>query len=432
MPAPDSPAPPRSSRLRLFRRVFGALLATGCLLVLAVFAYDYLVHPTPRSAPSPLRALLALGLLAGPACLLYTRLRPARHRAAPWLAFAASLALFGIWVTRDDATLVHDLDDPRLRSDFPEAAATHALTLRYSRHAPDSLHDTVPHLSLRFPTLSSQASDRENWQTFLSTHGETLRSHWEELAPLRVWIDELAAAPRLGDLAENFSDPLPDTRALRAVARAAAAHASLLALEGRRDEAVEILLPVLITGDRLEADARTLVRRMTAILLHSQTLSALTFVLDQGPLEDDTTRARLAAALAPHQDAAEGARLLLLCEYALTARVLTAYGQRSLSSRDLGLSDHELPFRPLFNPKATINQLGDLLHALAEAAARRDLETIDQAGEAVTSNPPLMLGKNMVGRVLIGLGLPGYNSLAKRYWETHDTRVALLARLTHP
>lgn len=433
-----SSSPARKPLLRKLGRALGTLVVGAALALLAAFASNHLAHPAPRAAALPWRALLALGLVAGPAWLLVSRLRPAparpaharlaRARLAPWLALAASLALFFTWLGRDDAAFVLHEEHPLLRSDFPEAAATHALVLRYSKRAPGSLHDEFPAGTLVFPSLSDTAESREAWSTFLTAQREPIQARWEELAPVRAWFAELAAAPALADLTAELSDPIPAFGPLRGVARATAAQASLLALEGRRDEAVDLLLPVLRVGEKLEPHARTLVRRMIAVVLQRQALAALAFVLDQGPISD-ATRARLAAALRPHQDPAEGARLLLLCEYPLSSRTLLAWHPAALAPDDsprLFAAFGSL----LFTPRATVNDLGDLLHAQADAAAVRDLAEMKRLAADTHDLPPLRrASKNAGGRLLIGFVLPAYSKVVETYWQTHDERAALLARL---
>lgn len=417
-------------------RALGTLVIAACLALLATFAYDHLVHPTPRSAPFALRLLLALGLVAGPACLLLARFRVTRLRLVPWLALAASLTLFFTWLAKDESRLAHETDHPQLRSDFTEAAATHALVLRYSKNVPGSLHDSVPPTELRFPALSAEPPVRDAWLAYLETHRDAIHARWEEIAPLRAWFDELAAAPALADLTTAPSDPIPAFGPLRAVSQTASAQAALLALDGRRDEAVALLLPVFSAGQKLEVHARTLLRRMVAIVIQGQALATLTFVLDQGDI-DSATRARLAEALRPHQDPAEGARLLLLSEYALSSRLIQSLSRASLATTlDYAQADAASgPSHPgarfFFNPVATANQLGDLMHAGAEAAARRDHEEMRRIGaeaEALASSTR-RASKNIGGRLLIAMVMPAFSKVTERYWQVHDERLALLARL---
>lgn len=423
--------PASATRPRRLARALGIFLLTALLALLVLFAHDYWTLPTPRSAPRGVRLLVGLGFLVGPAWLLWTRFRPVRRAAAaPWLLAAASLGLFGAWLARDDDTLAYPTDHPALRSDFPGAAATHQLTLRYAKNFPGSLHDTVPRWSLVLPALGEKPADREKWTAFISANRPAIETRWTDLAALRAWIDELAAQPALADLTDDLSDPILGFGPLRATSQAASAQAALLALDGRRDEAVALLLPLLSAGQKLEVHARTLVRRMIAIITQRNALDGLRFVLDQGPLSD-ATRARLAAALQPHRDPAEGARLLLLCEYAIGARLVRELGPAAMADganlRPPAL--HRLGHF-FYNPIATANLLGDFLHPAADAAARRDLAGLDHiADPARNTSATRFVGKNAGGRLLVAMILPAFSKVAESYWKAHDERAALLARL---
>lgn len=426
--------PVPSKRRERLRQISGALLGllVGLLLVaIAATAYDYLAAPSPRAAALPLRLLLVTGFLLGPLWWLWPRFGGARRPAAATFALAASLALFGGWLVRDETEFAHDTGHSLLPSDFPEAAVTHGLVLRYSKNVPGSLLDTLPTTDLVFPPLSTQQPEhRPAWLAFLTDNRDAIQHRWEQLAPLRAWYDELAAAPALADLTADIADPIPAFQPLRAVSQASAAQASILALDGRRDEAVALLLPVLAAGQKLEVHARTVVRRMLAIVIQRNALAALSFVLDQGPLED-ATRQRLAVALHPHHDPAEGARLLILAEYPVSARVI-----RSMAPLALAAPPAEAePARPhlvgalLFNPVATGNALGDHFHALAAAAARRDFPAMDALSERLSAPTQRFVVKNYAGRRIVAMITPAFAKVAESYWLAHDERAALLARL---
>jgi hypothetical protein len=424
---------PMLSRLRRFGRATLTLLLALLLLLVGVFAYNYLRHPATGSASTGIRVLLACLFVAGPAWILFARFCPAHRPALPRLALIASLALFLGWLATDDATIRHDPDHPALRSDFPEAAATHALVLRYSKDAPDSLYDTFTASKILLPSLDADPVKREKWTAFITENRAAIETRWNELQALRNWFDEMAAAPRLGDLLTNFDDPIPAFAPMREVARFASAQACLLALEGRNDEAVALLIPVFDAAQKLEANARTLVRRMVAIVLQRQTLSALEYVLDQGELSA-ATRDELSRVLRPSlQDPAEGARLLCVAEYGIQSNLLLSPRLHQLgyeeNSRSLSIAPTASFF--FYNPKATVNRAGDILHAMAEAGAKRDAIARQNLDEQIWANrhPSRFLAKNLIGTQLIELSLPAYNKVIESYWSVHDRRQALLARL---
>lgn len=421
------------SRLRRLGRATVTLLLALLLLLIAVLAYNYLRHPATGSASTGIRVLLAGLFLAGPSWIVFTRFVPARRPAMPRLALLASLALVLGWLATDDATIRHDPDHPALRSDFPEAAATHALVLRYSKGAPDSLHHTFTPSRLVFPELGTDPGKREKFTTFITQNRAAIQTHWTELRPLRNWFDEMAATPLLGDLTTNFDDPIPAFAPMREVARFASAQACLLALEGRSDEAVALLIPVFDAAQKLEVNARTLVRRMVAITLQRQVIGALEYVLDEDKLtaatSDDLSR-MLRSSL---QDPAEGARLLCLAEYGIQSDLLLS---PRLHQVDFGDNPRSLNIARtasffFYNPKGTVNRAGDILHAMAEAGANRDALAMQNWEEQIwtTRHPSRFLAKNLVGTQLIELSLPAYDKVIEVYWSVHDRRQALLARL---
>lgn len=427
------------SRLHHFGRATLTLLLALLLLLVAVFAYNYLRHPATGSASTGIRVLLASLFVAGPAWILFARFCPARRPTLPRLALIASLALFLGWLATDDATIRHDPDHPALRSDFPEAAATHALVLRYSRNTPDSLYDTFTPSPLKIPNtdgpprVRDQKPARELWLEYITANRAAIETRWTELQALRDWFDEMSAAPLLGDLTTNFDDPVPAFAPLREVARFAAAQACLLALEGRSDEAVALLIPVFDAAQKLESNARTLVRRMVAITLQRQVVGALEYVLDQGELSA-STRDELSRVLRSSiQDPAEGARLLCIAEYGIQSNLLLSprLHQVDFGANPRSLSISRLASFFLYNPKATVNRAGDILHAMAEAGANRDARAMKDFEDQIwaTLHPSRFLAKNLVGTQLIELSLPAYNKVIESYWSVHDRRQALLARL---
>lgn len=432
------PNPASSGKGAIARRAlstFFLLLWTGFV---AVSSYHWFNYTPPDGHPPVVRLGLSLFFLAGPLWVLGRRLRGLRRPLPPSLAASALLtagvAVFLAWLAQDDETWRHSERPPALRNDFPEAAATHALTLRYSTTAPGSLSATLPRTKLSFPSGDHGPKNDAQWATFLEKNGVELDRLWVECAPLRAWIDELAAAPALGDLTDKFDSPILGFQALRLAGQTACARARQLVAEGRRDEAVEILLPVLAVGQKLEPHARTLVRRMISIVLRRQVQNTLASVLDGGA-PSPATRARLARALASASNPAEQGRLLALSEYGILSRTLLDLRPEHVDAFALGPSAARLALRPLFpllyNPRRTANLAGDHFVAVGEAAARRDFKAVAALGEARFTGPAVSLpGKNHAGRLLLAMAAPAYEKVIESHWKAEDERLALLARLS--
>ena len=440
-PAPADVPPVSPSRARRLGRAFLSFVLLLWIGFVAVSSYHWINYTPPDEHPLTVRLCLSLFFLAGPGWILVRRLRglsrPSRPSLAASAMLTASVAVFLAWFAHDDETWRHSERAPALRSDFPEAAATHALTLRYSTSAPGSLLSSLPDTKLVLPSTEPGEKNDVMWAAFLEKNGPALDAFWIQLAPLRAWIDQLAAAPALGDLTEDFDSPILGFKALRMAGQFTCAHALQLAADGRRDEAVETLLPVYVAAQKLEPHARTLVRRMISVVLQRQVQNTLARVLDAGAISA-TTRARLAAALAPRSDAAEQARLLIWCEYTLLCKLLFAIDAPNATtifslpgSENLLLrAGARIAFTSLLNPNLTANRYGEHLSRQADFAARRDFSGLKAEHEAFarylkTSIP----GKNQGGRTFLAMAAPAYTKVMESYWKADDERAALLARL---
>jgi hypothetical protein len=386
-------------------------------------ARHHLFHPPPRAESFPLRLALLLAVCAGPAWWIWKHRRAGPRNRPASLALLASGLLFAAWLARDEPAPFHAALAAELwQHPDPADAATHALTLRFTPGATGGLRFSSPVLEsskLDFCSLGHPTTRA----AYALAHRAEVDALWADIAPLRAWFDELASQAALADLTRDFDEPQLAFTPLRVFADGASAHALLLALDGRRDEAVEILLPVLAAARKLEPRARTLARRMYAISLQRTALSALRFVVEQGPL-GETARTRLQAALAPTQDRADQARLLILCEYPITAGSLCRFPPGETSPPSLLT---QFLSRFFYHPVATANAYGDHLQALADAAAARDFASMEaHARELAQNRRP---GKNYSGRLLLALVAPDHATIVASFWSVEDERAALLARL---
>ncbi len=444
MPAPTppdaSPVPPSRSGLAR-RSLLAGFLALWTAFV-AVSAYQWIHYAPGDDHPPAVRVGLSLFFLAGPLWALARRLRGLRRPLPPSLpasaALAAGVVVFLAWLAHDDETWRHAGRHPALRNDFPEAAATHALTLRFNETPRGVLYSTLPDTKLVPPPTEPGEKNDAKWAEFLAQNGPAIDRLWTDSAPLLAWIGELAAAPALGDLTADYRSPIPRFQPLRLAGQISCARALRLAAQGRRDEAVDAILPVYIAAQKLEPHARTLVRRMIAIALRRQAQGALARILDAGDISP-STRARLAAALAPRADADEQARLLIRCEYEMLGPMIVhlqpadaeAFAPKPSSARRLAgvlLG----PIRDLvYNPVLTANQIGDHFQAMGDSAARRDAAAVTKSSQAFFQDPGLaMPGKNYAGRRLMALAIPAFGKVVDTYWKADDQRAALLQRVS--
>ncbi len=442
MPTPASPEDARPPALAVrSRRALIALFILLWTAFVAVSAYQWIRYAPAADEPLPARIGLSLFFLAGPAWILARRLRGLRRPLPTSLTasavLTASVVVFLAWLAQDDETWLHSGRHPALRNDFPEAAPTHALTLRFNETPRGTLFSALPNTKLVPPSAEPGTKNDVKWTEFIAKNGPAIDQLWTDSAVLRGWIGELAAAPAIGDLTEDFRSPIPRFQAFRLAGQISSSHAMRLAAEGRRDAAVDAILPVYIAAQKLEPHSRTLVRRMIAIALRRQAHGTLGRILDGGPVSPET-RARLAAVLAPRADDPEQARLLLRCEYEISGPMFLrlqpadaeAFSPTSTSARRLAVSILR-PLQPLlYNPVRTANLTGDYFEELGEAAARRDHQTIKERGETLFSRSGLLLpGKNYAGRLMMAMAVPAFGKVVESYWKAEDERAALFERV---
>jgi hypothetical protein len=349
-----------------------------------------------------------------------------------YLAAAPVLAYLAI----DDATLRHPVTIDEIAPAFPGAERSFAVLMRYGKNqalardfrAPSRIHTGQP-------LFGSGPTDAKAWETFLRARRADIEADWAELAPVQAWWAELAAFERIGDLtAPSYEAEIMAFNPTRTYAQHAVAIASLQALDGRGDEAMATLLPVLQVGRRLQPSARTLVRFMIAIVVEKMAMQTATFVLEHAAVSP-AMQARLAAALEGGCRGEAGARRLVGIEYALQVGALVEKPLGDLmalnSERDIsGLRRHFFnAVGPLvYNPQRTLNLMGDLNAEYQELAARRD-PLFATRGDALVREKCQPQFKNLFGSALALMAMPAYSKVVQSYWSVQDMRDALAARV---
>lgn len=431
---------PRPSLRRRLGRASLTLILIGWTLLVGACVTQSILYPLFSDNSTAALFYLAAVFLAGPLWVLTRRLRSSAASPAPFclpasFALAASVAVFLAWMASDDEKLRHTATPPALLNDHPAAKAGYDLTLRYAKDVLGSRLTTLPESKLVFPSADLGAENDAKWTAFLAKNAAELDTLWPQLAPLHAWIGELAAAPYLGDFTDRFDSPIMHFRSIRLITQTSCARALRLAGADKRDEAVELLLPLLNASRNLQPHAGNLVRRMIGIVMQRQAQNTLSRVLATGEISA-ATRDRLAAALAPAPDTAEQARLLLWCEYPAFSNLLLGIdadnastifslpGTENLLLRGLA----RFAYSVLMNTRLTVNQYGDYLVRGGDAAARRDLATMKTTGENFIQDLAIQLpGKNYGGRMILAMGVPAFNKVVENYWKAEDERAALLA-----
>ena len=338
---------------------------------------------------------------------------------APVLAYLAS----------DDPVIRRPVTFEEIAPAFPGAEKSYEVLMRYGqRHplghnfrAPDRMFKTGPY---------ADASKPAAWREWLAKHRADVEADWADLAPVRAWWDELNTFDRIGDLTPASLDfEIMAFAPVRSYSQRAAAIAGLQALDGRGDDAIATLLPLVEVSRKLEPSARTLVRFMIARVMQRMAYDTALFVLDTTSVSS-ASRARLAAALNGGSGGEAGVRRLLAIENAFLLNL--HFGdlvQRKTDDRPVLLSSLNFISPLLYNPRRTYNLNGALTVDLQDFAARRDLKGFAAREHEFYTREAAPHFKNYLGATLIAMRTPAFAKVVESYWKTEDLRTALAARL---
>jgi len=438
---PPTPPPPAPLPLRLFRSL---VILTLTLAWMAIAALGYVgavfsaVETYFKDAGKPPGAVLVtLG-----AVVLLTPLALAiwagRRRwlkwpglALGWLATGSILA----WLAWDDPVVRRPLSIDEVAPVFDGAERSYAVIMEYGKQHPTEEAKAFSSYKPKVQFAGANIAEPEKWVEFITKNRAALEADWAAVAPQRAWLDRLNTFDRLGDLTPaDFAADIPRFDVWRLLSQRTCAIASLQALDGRGDEAVATLLPMLEVGRKFETSSRTLVRLMIARVVQKLCCQTAGFILDRAQ-PGAAARARLLAALDGGNGPA-GARRIVLIEYAHFMPTLAKLSLTDAATAvDLG-SPGRLPralnlfTRLAFNPRATANLYGDYAYELAALA-----ETRDYGGFAVRQAAFIEASfqkggmKNLGGRLILNMAIPAYQKVVKTYWDIEDLRLALLVRL---
>lgn len=429
--------------LRLLRSLILIVLCLSLMVITALAVIGYLpavsesfkqLFSWGNKVPKGAVSLTVLFVILVPLIVLAVA---ERKRWLSWPVLAASwlvvLPVLG-WLARDEPAIRQPLTIEEFSPIFPGAEQSYAVLMQYSVQTPSEEAKAFVTTKLSSPILANPDNPAK-WLEFVTKNRAAIEADWATLAPQRRWLGELAAFDRLGDLTP--ADPsanIMSFQAWRTLSKHTCAMATLLALDGRSDEAIVLLVPQLEVSRKLQLSSRRLTRTMIAEVVERATLQSAALVLDRTPVSP-ASHARLAAALADENGPAL-ARRLLLVEYVR----FTPFSHRIKLGDHLAATwgnEKTLLRRPLnflsalfFNPIATTNICGDHMRELAELAAARELGKLAVCnadfGNLILKEPGI---KNVGGRLMLTATVPSYAKIVESHWKTADLRVALRTRL---
>jgi hypothetical protein len=344
-----------------------------------------------------------------------------------WLVAAPILA----YLATDESTLRHSMSFAEITPAVPDAEKSFAVIMRYGKNQPATLAFGTPKTYAGgFPDPVVKPAE---WRAFVLANRASLEAEWAAFAPQRAWWAELNTFEIIGDLTRTGPDVNVISFAVfRALSQRAWAIASLQAIDGHGDAAIDTLLPILQVSRKMQPAARTLLRQMIAVVIERVTTRTVRWVLDNATVSP-AARVRLAAALTGGGGTL-GARRLVAVDYLqMTATLLKEPLGDFVNATDrhpsLRIALNLLsPF--VYNRRTSANLIGDHVLELQDLAAHRELTQFARRQDEFLNQYARPRFKNFMGAFVIDQTIPAYRKVLETYWKMEDDRLALLAQLS--
>ncbi len=372
-------------------------------------------------------ALIVLGLvllIAGGFALVY----PPRWR---WLVLAGLPVFCALgWMGLDSAALpAPEFPGMSVASDDPAYRTLMWLGKDPAlRRAPAVVSTLDP--STLIPSKSDKAAD---WTECVGLHAREVVQAWHDDSLGREWIAALDRTPPAGFWPHGLNDPLLDFKPVRDTVRIRLAYAYLLAMQGKRDEAVSLVLPLMRVMSTLQRAGGNLVTIMIGEVGAKLTYRFMNAVLELGPLSEPVSLAAgrtLLNAPSPRQIIPN----MFLGEIIFAHEALASvhrYGDTK--SQEASESPPTLFSRTLaglgslaFHPNRTEATVVAGHRHLCKLAEARDLEGL-RAFQV--SRLDWERFRNPVGNTMASQIFPDFSKVVSEAWGIDDMRLALLARL---
>jgi hypothetical protein len=409
------------------------------LMILGWFPITRVALEEASKDPSPSAIILSsISLIVGGLLPILLMVIAARKSWINWktLAFAwvAVVPILG-WLAMDDVAVREPLTLEQLSPPFNSAQTSFDVMMRYSkRNAAGKAFDSIqwaPPANVSWNTREPAA-----WKEMVVKHRAAIEADWATLAPQRKWLEELATFDRIGDLTPARLDAdLPAFRVWRVLSQRTCAIATLQGIDGKHDDAIATLLPLLQTSRRMQVNSRTLVRSMVAVVIERMCIETATMVADMGPLSP-ASRARLHATLTDDNPGLMARRLLMI-EYAgfFPALASMRFGDHHFSNDRFVHHVLRIPLNVFsdlfFLPNATTNIYGERVRVLAALAEKRALGEFAVSSKSFDDSQRRTPGmRNIGGRLLLNMSIPNYEKILDAHWKLADLREALRKRVS--
>lgn len=294
----------------------------------------------------------------------------------------------------------------------------------HSRLAEGGVLDDAEIKTLRLPPETGE------WPAHLRAHrGEIMRA-WEQDRLGREWIDAINGCPPAGVWTQGMKSPMIKFAPVRLSMFVRTARAYGLALDGKRDEAIESLLPMISAWHHFQRMGPALMNQMIAQVMLKQCYRVAGEVLRMGEVGREI---KMKFAIVLRQAPVEAVfRNALLGEYDWLAdsvdKGLAAAGQKQQAQVEQHWT-HWIAPNVVSSANQTKRELLRTLERPCELAVRRDMTGLEKLGKKPM---PKWYLKNPVGMMLVNMATLAYTKVVAQIWEIDDLRLDLLKQLEKP
>ena len=293
------------------------------------------------------------------------------------------------------------------------------------------------------PELPPFPAEVSEWNSFVLKHRDAFEKAWAEDSLGRSWVDAMAAHAPEGVFPPQGTDGVwPSFSVIRRHCMARWGKTQLLLAEGKNDEAVRLLLPLLQASYHLQQGGNALVTEMIAIVCLRGTYTRLEHLLDISALSA-TSRAEIVdilkkapsiqlciknAFMGEHYVARSSADLMKSGTTELRKN-LESVVMSDDSIQSAIILDQPFWYLLFFNPNRSEREYGDFLDEVCQLVQQRKLASTDPAFQQLEVEIDAWSLKNPLGRKLKTMALSPFKKIFVIFWETEDRRLALLQRL---
>lgn len=294
-------------------------------------------------------------------------------------------------------------------------------------------HSRLAELSPELERLPRFPAQPAGWPAFLTEHREQFESAWAQDTLGRSWIETLATKNTSAIFPPGTPEsPILAFTPLRNSVQLRWAHAGLLALDDREDEAAQVLLTLLRATHQLKRSGMNMLTQMIAIVFLKGTQERLRLLAETGKLSE-TTRAELLSVLenAPpisltFKNMFQGEQIFARATFENTVGMM----KQSMPPGMFGVSFDPAALHPLiYNPKRTEREYAQMLDAQRSAAMQRTMSEQTARAQKADEEMKTWHFKNPVGRSLQAMALPAFAKVSEQVWLAEDQRLALIQQL---